>query len=113
MSPNVKVLDATIWRQQAVLIVPFPFALRLAIDFTPNELAIVRVNALKDDVDRRFDGRLDPQYPIGFVRPEDLAAPYLPAEAARDAQPLGLGQMGFAPPQRVFSPLSFGVLHLQ
>src|SRR3954468_11774896 len=98
MSPNVKVLDAATWCRQTVFIVPIPFALRLTIDFTPNELAIVRVNALKDYVDRRFDGTLDPQYPTGFVRPEDLAARYLPAEAARDAQPLGLGQMGFAPP---------------
>ena len=105
MSPNLKVLDASIRRQQTVFIVVILFALRRAIDFTSHELAVVRVNALKDYVDRRFDRAVDFQNPIGFVRPEHLAARHLPAEAARDAQPLSLGQIGFAPPQRAFGAL--------
>lgn len=113
MSPDVKVFDVTIRRQQTVFIVPILSALRLAIDFTSHELALVRVDALKDDVGRWFDRAVDHQYPIGFLRPEDLAARYLPAEAARAAQPLGLGQISFAPAQRALGPPSFGVFDLQ
>ena len=59
MSPNVEVFDASIRRQQTVLIVAILFALRRAIDFMSHELAVVRVNALKDYVDRRFDRAVD------------------------------------------------------
>ena len=98
MRPNVKVLDVSARHQQTVFVVVILFALRRAIDFAPHELAVVGMNALKDDVDRRFDRAIDPQYPIGFVRPEDVAARDLPAETAGGAQPLRLGQISLAPP---------------
>src|ERR1700756_4307416 len=81
----------------------FPF--HYAIDFTPYKFAVIRMNALKHQVDRRLDRPVDSKYPIGFFRPNDVAADDPPAEAPRPTESLSSGQISLASPQGVFSAL--------
>ena len=49
--------------------------------------------------------RSNPKDSIHFVGPEHFSAGDIPGETAREAQPLGFGQIGLASPQSGFGPL--------
>src|SRR6516162_1999450 len=58
------------------------------------------MNALQDQGLGRLDRLIESHDPIGFFRPEELPSAELPGEASHVAEPLRLGQIGFAPAQR-------------
>ena len=64
------------------------------------------MNALKHQVDRRLDRAVESKYPIGFFRPDELAAGDPPAKAPRETESLSLGQINLASPQGIFRALS-------
>src|SRR6185437_9856688 len=68
---------------------------------------IVRMHTLQHEFERRYDPRLELENPEGLLGPDDFAAPYVPAEAARAAQALCLGEVRcLAAPQRLFGLLA-------
>src|SRR5438046_5223576 len=67
--------------------------------------SIVGMNAFPDQGVGRLDRFIESHDPIGFFRPEDLLSAELPGEAPHVTEPLGLGQIGFAPAQRALGPL--------
>jgi len=70
MRSNLKIFHESILQEQTQLDVEVVGALRHAIDFVPHEFAVVRMNAFKQQVDRRLDRTGDFKYPIGFLRPD-------------------------------------------
>jgi hypothetical protein len=106
MRSNVKVFHESIGHKQTEFDVEVAAAFCHAIDFVPNKFAVLRMSALKQQVDRRLNRPLEFKYPIGFFRPHDVAAGDPPAKASRDAESLSLHQIRFASPKAIFSALS-------
>jgi hypothetical protein len=106
MRSNVKVFHASIWHKQTVFDVEVVVAFRHAIDFTPYKFAVIRMSALKHEVDRRLDRSVDFKYSIGLFRPDDVAADDPPAKASRATESLGLGEISLASSQGIFRALS-------
>src|ERR1700694_3115452 len=86
MRPNVKVFHESIRHKQTMFDVEVVVSFRHAMDFMPHEFAVVRMSALKHQVDRRLDRPVDSKYPIGFFRPDEVAAGDPPAKAPRDTE---------------------------
>ena len=102
---NVNVFDLSIRHQQTALILVILVPSHRAIELLPREPAIVGMNAFPDQGVGRLDRFIESHDPIGFFRPEDLLSAELPGEAPHVTEPLGLGQIGFAPAQRALGPL--------
>src|ERR1700716_1758826 len=105
MSTDVKLLDASIRHQPAVLVVEIRCALHGAIKLRSHEFAIAGRNVPEHEVERGFDRPVDPEDPISLLRPDDIAAGDIPAETAGMAELLGVIEIGLALAQGDFGLL--------
>src|SRR3979411_2695646 len=101
MSHNPEILDRAVRHQQPMFDVktwPRPWS---PIGDLPDELPVFRVRSLDDCFEGGFGSWPVPEDPKALLGPVDLSVGNVPAEAARVAELLRLGQIRLAPPERV------------
>jgi hypothetical protein len=83
MGPDSQVFHRSIRHQKTVLVVVVWFATCRTINLVQYQFPVIRVNTLEDEVERRRDRFVHAKYPICLLRPDNVAARYVPAKAAR------------------------------
>src|SRR6202158_1348679 len=81
---------------------------RGAVDDLSQTHPVVRMSSGKHQLNGRFYRRLAFEYPISLIRPVDLPARRVPAEAPGVAQSLRLRQIHLTPAKRLLGLLAFG-----
>src|SRR2546421_10537951 len=102
----MQMLDLPVRHQQALLVVEISMTISHAIAMALNDRAVVGMDPLHDDIERRLDVTLDAHDVVCFLRPIDLAGGDLPAEASGESELLRLRQIGLAALQGVLGSLS-------
>src|SRR5712692_3663237 len=101
---DVQMLDGAVVQQEPVLEVEWFAVPRGAPQRALNEGDVVRVYPREHHVERWLGSTIEANQLVGFLRPEQLSSRDVPAEAAGEAQPLRLGQVGFAAAERLVRP---------
>src|SRR5216684_9031107 len=101
--------DSAVRHTQPVLDVEVLLAALRLVERLPHCRDIVRVDALKNQVDRRLGGGLIAENPETLLRPENIAVRGVPAESPGAAQLLRFCQVGsLAPSHQVFGASALG-----
>src|SRR4029450_13312654 len=98
----VHVFDRAVRHQQSILEVDVA-AIGLS-DHLPDKIEILRVHALKHQPDRDRSGTVIAEDAERLVGPEMAVVGNAPAEAARQTELLGFGQIGFGFPPLLVRP---------
>src|SRR5205085_11605696 len=93
---DMEMLDLPVRHQQALLVVEISMTISHAIAMALNDRAVVGMDPLHDDIERRLDVTLDAHDVVCFLRPIDFAGGDLPAEASGESELLRLRQIGLA-----------------
>ncbi len=98
-------LDRPVRQAQSRLKGKIPPITGRAIHRLADESEVVRMYSSEKQFDRGAAGRVEFKNPKAFLRPEDLSARDVPAEASGVAELLCLRQVGFLnPAQRILDP---------
>src|SRR5438270_880592 len=89
-------LHRTIRHHQAMLKIKICSSFGRVVDNMLYKIPVVRMNALEHQFQRRLHRSIVLKDVVGFLRPVDFPAENAPAEAARMAEGLSLGQESFA-----------------
>src|SRR6202035_2465004 len=76
----------------------------------PDEISVVGMNSLECELQGGLNGLIVLKDLVAFLRPVDFSTRNVPAEAASLAQALRLCQVCLALAERLFGPLTFGLL---
>src|SRR3954467_1295044 len=102
----MQMFDLPVRHQQPLFIIVISLPIGHAIKVALNKRAVVGMDPLHDDIERRLDRSFEPHDVVGFLRPVNLASSDFPAEASGESERLCLGQISLATLQGSFSPLS-------
>src|SRR5947209_8955477 len=102
----MQMLDLPVRHEQTVLIVEVSMPVSHAIEVTLNRRAVVGMDTLHDEIERRLDRSLKPDDLVSLFGPVHFFGGDLPPEASSQSELLRLGQVGFAALQCVLGPLS-------
>ncbi|MGY2936194.1 hypothetical protein ACVWZ6_005796 [Bradyrhizobium sp. GM6.1] len=105
---GMEIFDGSIGHQQAIFMVEIADLTEGPIKGLADRIAIFRMNALENEIERRFDLRVTLEDAKGLPGPDGLAGCQAQAEAAGAAQLLRLGKVGLALPQRILRLLALG-----
>src|SRR6202045_5363096 len=108
MSHGSNVFDRATGHQQAMLGSKLAPRDRGAVDDLPQTHPVVRMSAVKHQLNGRLYRRFAFEYPISLIGPVDSPARRVPAEAAGVAQSLRLRQIHLTPAKRLLGLLAFG-----
>ena len=106
MRGSMDIFDRAVGHQQSISVIEILPVAGCAVDGLLRARTIVRMNALKDHIEREKRGLVVAKYSESFVRPDDFAGDGAPAETAGVAQSLCFGQICFALPEGIFSLLA-------
>src|SRR3984893_7337656 len=90
------VLHRTVRHHQAMRNIKICSFFGRVVDNLLYKISVVRMNALEHQLQRRLHRSIVLKDVVGFLRPVDFSAENAPAEAARMAEGLSLGQESFA-----------------
>src|ERR1700740_1777087 len=93
MGNRVQVLDIAIGQENSMLNIQTHAVLCGTIPDLSHAIQVLRVNSVEYQVERRIRFSREAQNSVGFVRPDELPAAYLPPECPRMTQRLSLREV--------------------
>src|SRR6266508_338067 len=101
MGDDVNVFDGTVWKQQTVFKIRVLSVAGCAIECLSHGEKVFWMDSLEHAFQCRFCSFVVLKDAKRLLRPEQLFAGQIPSKTAREAQPLCLGQIGFAAAERL------------
>src|ERR1700742_3807886 len=108
MGHGMNMFDGTVVHQKPMLGDELEALARGTVDDLAHAVLVVRMRTVNDRLDGGLCRRLVSEYSISAIRPIDISARNVPAEASDLTQLFRGGQINPAPPQRLLGFLAFG-----